>query len=69
MKLIDLGLASDCQLTKRPEGGWKVKMTLTALDRGMDPAIAYDAQSKILSIDGVDERMSSSFGIRHGTKT
>jgi len=55
VKLIDLGLASDCQLTKRPEGGWKVKMTLTALDRGMDPAIAYDAQSKILSIDGVDE--------------
>ena len=29
-------------------------MTLTAPDRGMDPAIAYGAQSKILTTDGVD---------------
>ncbi|PYL68934.1 MAG: putative Fe-S cluster assembly protein SufT, partial [Verrucomicrobia bacterium] len=33
----------------------EVKMTLTAPGCGMGPAIAHDAQSKILSIDGVDE--------------
>ena len=57
VKLIDLGLASDCQLTKRPKGRLKLdgKMTLTAPGCGMGPAIAHDAQSKILTIDGVDE--------------
>ena len=30
-------------------------MTLTAMGCGMGPAIAHDAQSKILSIDGIDE--------------
>jgi len=55
--MVDLGLVYDCQLTKRPEGGTKVevKMTLTAPGCGMGPAIAHDAQSKILSIDGIDE--------------
>ena len=44
-------------VTQKPEGGTKVevKMTLTAPGCGMGPAIAHDAQSKILSIDGVDE--------------
>ena len=57
VNIVDLGLVYDCQLTKRPEGGTKVdvKMTLTAPGCGMGPAIAYDAQSKILTIDGVDE--------------
>jgi metal-sulfur cluster biosynthetic enzyme len=57
VKLIDLGLASDCQLTNRPKGGLKLdgKMTLTAPGCGIGPAIAHDAQSKILTIDGVDE--------------
>jgi probable FeS assembly SUF system protein SufT len=32
-----------------------VKMTLTAPGCGMGPAIAHDAQSKIMSIEGVDE--------------
>jgi metal-sulfur cluster biosynthetic enzyme len=32
-----------------------MKMTLTAPGCGMGPAIAHDAQSKILGIDGVDE--------------
>ena len=47
----------DCQLTKRPEGGLKVdvKMTLIAPSCGMGPAIPHDAQSKIPTIDGVDE--------------
>jgi probable FeS assembly SUF system protein SufT len=57
VNIVDLGLVYDCQLTKRAEGGTKVdvKMTLTAPGCGMGPAIAYDAQSKILTIDGVDE--------------
>src|ERR1700730_1097022 len=55
--IVDLGLVYDCQLTKTPAGGVKVdvKMTLTAPGCGMGPAIAHDAQSKILTIDGVDE--------------
>src|SRR5260370_17958393 len=57
VNIVDLGLVYDCRLTNKPEGGTKVevKMTLTAPGCGMGPAIAHDAQSKILSIDGVDE--------------
>ena len=57
VNIVDLGLVYDCQLTHKPEGGSKVevKMTLTAPGCGMGPAIAHDAQSKILSIEGVDE--------------
>src|SRR3989440_5396561 len=57
VNIVDLGLVYDSQLTKRPEGGVKVdvKMTLTAPGCGMGPAIAHDAQSKILTIDGIDE--------------
>jgi probable FeS assembly SUF system protein SufT len=57
VNIVDLGLVYDCKLTEKPEGGTKVevKMTLTAPGCGMGPAIAHDAQSKILSIDGVDE--------------
>ena len=57
VNIVDLGLVYDCQLIDKPEGGKKVevKMTLTAPGCGMGPAIAHDAQSKILSIDGIDE--------------
>ena len=57
VNIVDLGLVYDCQLAQKPEGGTKVevKMTLTAPGCGMGLAIAHDAQSKILSIDGVDE--------------
>ena len=57
VNIVDLGLVYDCRLIKKIEGGTKVevKMTLTAPGCGMGPAIAHDAQSKILSIDGVDE--------------
>jgi probable FeS assembly SUF system protein SufT len=57
VNIVDLGLVYDCQLIQKPEGGSKVevKMTLTAPGCGMGPAIANDAQSKILSIDGVEE--------------
>ncbi len=57
VNIVDLGLVYDCKLVEKPEGGTKVevKMTLTAPGCGMGPAIAHDAQSKILTIDGVDE--------------
>ena len=57
VNIVDLGLVYDCRLVQKPEGGTKVevKMTLTAPGCGMGPAIAHDAQSKILSIDGVNE--------------
>jgi probable FeS assembly SUF system protein SufT len=57
VNIVDLGLVYDCTLTKKNDGGTRVdvKMTLTAPGCGMGPAIAHDAQSKILSIDGVDE--------------
>src|SRR6266446_2383170 len=57
VNIVDLGLVYDCRLTKKDDGGTRVevKMTLTAPGCGMGPAIAHDAQSKILSIDGVDE--------------
>jgi probable FeS assembly SUF system protein SufT len=57
VNIVDLGLVYDCKLIEKPEGGTKVevKMTLTAPGCGMGPAIAHDAQSKILSIDGVEE--------------
>jgi probable FeS assembly SUF system protein SufT len=57
VNIVDLGLVYDCRLIKREDGGTRVevKMTLTAPGCGMGPAIAHDAQSKILSIDGVDE--------------
>jgi len=57
VNIVDLGLVYDCRLIKNDHGGTRVevKMTLTAPGCGMGPAIAHDAQSKILSIDGVDE--------------
>jgi probable FeS assembly SUF system protein SufT len=57
VNIVDLGLVYDCKLTKKDDGGTRVdvKMTLTAPGCGMGPAIAHDAQSKILSIDGIDE--------------
>jgi probable FeS assembly SUF system protein SufT len=57
VNIVDLGLVYDCRLAKKDDGGTKVevKMTLTAPGCGMGPAIAHDAQSKILSLDGVDE--------------
>jgi probable FeS assembly SUF system protein SufT len=57
VNIVDLGLVYDCRLLKKEDGGTRVevKMTLTAPGCGMGPAIAYDAQSKILSVDGIDE--------------
>jgi probable FeS assembly SUF system protein SufT len=57
VNIVDLGLVYDCRLIRKDDGGTRVevKMTLTAPGCGMGPAIAHDAQSKILSIDGIDE--------------
>ncbi|MBV9007729.1 MAG: putative Fe-S cluster assembly protein SufT [Verrucomicrobia bacterium] len=57
VNIVDLGLVYDCKLSTTETGGTRVdvKMTLTAPGCGMGPFIAHDAQSKILSIDGVDE--------------
>ena len=57
VNIVDLGLVYDCRLLKKDDGGTRVevKMTLTAPGCGMGPAIAHDAQSKILGIDGIDE--------------
>ncbi len=57
VNIVDLGLVYDCRLLKKEDGGTRVevKMTLTAPGCGMGPAIAHDAQSKILSIDGIDQ--------------
>ena len=57
VNIVDLGLVYDCRLMQKDDGGTRVevKMTLTAPGCGMGPAIAHDAQSKILSIDGIDE--------------
>ena len=57
VNIVDLGLVYDCKLTKKEDGATRVdvKMTLTAPGCGMGPAIAHDAQSKILTIEGIDE--------------
>ena len=57
VNIVDLGLVYDCRLIKNESGATRVevKMTLTAPGCGMGPAIAHDAQSKILVIDGIDE--------------
>lgn len=57
VNIVDLGLVYDMQLTKTPNGNSRVdvKMTLTAPGCGMGPAIAGDAQVKLLSLPGIDD--------------
>lgn len=57
VNIVDLGLVYDMEMTKLAEGSHRVgvKMTLTAPGCGMGPAIAGDAEQKLLSLDGVDE--------------
>ena len=57
VNIVDLGLVYDLQLAKLPNGNCRVdvKMTLTAPGCGMGPAIAGDAQVKLLSLPGVDD--------------
>ncbi|MGB6219992.1 putative Fe-S cluster assembly protein SufT [Haloferula sp.] len=54
--IVNLGLVYDCAINE--EDGKKtvaIKMTLTAPGCGMGPAIAADAQSKIMTIDGIED--------------
>ncbi|MEP4078768.1 putative Fe-S cluster assembly protein SufT [Haloferula sp.] len=54
--IVNLGLVYDCAIEE--QDGKKtvaIKMTLTAPGCGMGPAIAADAQSKIMTIDGIED--------------
>ncbi|MDP6082348.1 MAG: putative Fe-S cluster assembly protein SufT [Verrucomicrobiota bacterium] len=58
VNIVDLGLVYDLVMDDLPEGGSKrvqMKMTLTAPGCGMGPAIAADAQNRILSLPGIDD--------------
>ncbi len=57
VNIVDLGLVYDMKLSPVPSGGSRVdvKMTLTAPGCGMGPAIAGDAQIKLLNLDGVED--------------
>ena len=56
VNIVDLGLVYDCQVIPKEVEKVQVlvKMTLTAPGCGMGPAIAADAESKILAIIGVE---------------
>lgn len=57
VNIVDLGLVYDMQLSKLATGNSRVdvRMTLTAPGCGMGPAIAGDAQIKLLNLPGVDD--------------
>ncbi len=59
VNIVDLGLVYDCQVEPltTPPGSYRVdvKMTLTAPGCGMGPVIQQDAQTKVLSLENVDE--------------
>jgi len=54
--IVNLGLVYDCTINE--EEGKKIvnmKMTLTAPGCGMGPVIAADAQSRIMTVEGIDD--------------
>ncbi len=57
VNIVDLGLIYDCHLTPIGAGNFKaeVKMTLTAPGCGMGPVLAQDVQSKLISLEPIDE--------------
>ena len=57
VNIVDLGLVYDMKLMPQSSGGANVdvKMTLTAPGCGMGPAIAGDAQVKLLNLPGVED--------------
>lgn len=57
VNIVDLGLVYGCEVAKDEEGKNKatVKMTLTAPGCGMGPTIAADAQSRIMTIEDMDD--------------
>ncbi len=55
VNIVDLGLVYDCQILEQGDDtNVEIKMTLTAPGCGMGPTIAADAQSKILTIEEID---------------
>lgn len=56
VNIVDLGLVYDCRV-ENTEGKNKalIKMTLTAPGCGMGPTIAADAQSRIMTIEDMDD--------------
>ena len=56
VNIVDLGLVYDLVI-KEEEGKTvaEMKMTLTAPGCGMGPTIAADAQSKIMTVDGIED--------------
>ena len=57
VNIVDLGLVYDMAAETKSEGGTTVtvKMTLTAPGCGMGPTIAADAQSRLMTIPGVED--------------
>lgn len=57
VNIVDLGLVYDCKVVPSETEGMKaeVKMTLTAPGCGMGPTIAADAQSRIMTIEEMDD--------------
>ncbi len=57
VNIVDLGLVYDCTVELNDEGKNRavVKMTLTAPGCGMGPTIAADAQSRIMTIEDMDD--------------
>lgn len=57
VNIVDLGLVYGCEIRDGERGGRivDVKMTLTAPGCGMGPTIAADAQSKVMSLPGIED--------------
>ena len=58
VNIVDLGLVYDLVLEDMPEDAGRrvqMKMTLTAPGCGMGPAIAADAQNRMLALPGIDD--------------
>lgn len=57
VNIVDLGLIYDCHLAPLTGSSFRVdvKMTLTAPGCGMGPMLAQDVQSRLLSLEGVDD--------------
>ena len=57
VNIVDLGLVYDCRVVDTDDGKKRaeVKMTLTAPGCGMGPTIAADAQSRIMTIEDMDD--------------
>jgi probable FeS assembly SUF system protein SufT len=56
VNIVDLGLVYDCRVVNEADKTTaQIKMTLTAPGCGMGPTIAADAQSRIMTIEHIDD--------------